>query len=72
MTNVSSAQAVRLLRFARNDVGISVNAVIARSAQRDEAISPRGWDPTLQADVVIETLEHDAETWEAPPGRKSI
>src|SRR5260221_139472 len=29
----------RLLRFARNDVDISVDAVIARSAQRDEAIS---------------------------------
>ena len=29
----------RLLRFARNDVDGSVDAVIARSAQRDEAIS---------------------------------
>ena len=35
----AGAREARLLRFARNDVDGLVDAVIARSAQRDEAIS---------------------------------
>src|SRR5215212_5403054 len=35
----ATASEARLLRFARNDVDGLVEAVIARSAQRDEAIS---------------------------------
>jgi hypothetical protein len=48
MTSFGSAQAARLLRFARNDADGSVDAVIARSAQRDEAISATRADPTPQ------------------------
>jgi hypothetical protein len=41
LQNQTSARTrnARLLRFARNDVDGLVDAVIARSAQRDEAIS---------------------------------
>jgi hypothetical protein len=48
MTNVGSLQVARLLRFARNDADGLVHAVIARSAQRDEAISATRADPTPQ------------------------